>query len=98
MQQINLKNKWKRSCQSRRRIYCIHIKKVIKSLEDLHVLIDEVTETGKDKIKQQESWFLEALLAPFAASLVQPVISSVGKDISGKGVRKAGRGYINKIF
>ena len=34
---------------------------------------------------------LGALLAPLAASLVQPVTSSVVKVISGRGVRKAGR-------
>ena len=33
-----------------------------------------------------------ALLAPFAASLVQPVSSSVVKGISGRGVRRAGTG------
>ena len=44
--------------------------KIIKSLEDLHVSIDGVTETEKDKIKKQEGRFLGALLAPSAASVV----------------------------
>ena len=48
--------------------------------------------------KTQECGFLRALLAPLAASLVQPVISSVVKGISGRGVRRAGRGFINKKF
>ena len=64
--------------------------KIIKSLEDLHVSIDGVTETEKDKIKKQEGRFLGALLAPSAAS----VISSVVKSISGR----AGRGYKDKDF
>ena len=38
------------------------------------------------------------MLAPLAASLAQPVISSVVKGISGKGVKRAGRGYIDKNF
>ena len=46
---------------------------IIKSLDDLSVLIDEGTETVKDEIKKQEGGFLGALLAPLAASLVQPV-------------------------
>ena len=51
--------------------------KIIKSLEDSSVLIDGVTEIARDKIKKQEGVFLGTLLAPLAASVVQPVISSV---------------------
>ena len=50
-----------------------------------------VTKTVKHAIKNQEGGFLGALLAPLAASIVQPVISSVVKYISG-------RGYMNKKF
>ena len=38
------------------------------------------------------------MLAPLATSLVQPVIFSILKGISGRGVRRAGRGYTIKIF
>ena len=73
--------------------------KTIKSLEDLCILIDRVTKTVKHEIKKkQEGRFLGALLAPLATSLVQPVISLVVKGISGRGVRRAGSRYINKIF
>ena len=72
--------------------------KIIKSLEDPGLLIDGFTETVKHEIKKQEGRFLRALLAPLAASLVQPVIFSVVKFISGKGVRRAGRGYMVKKF
>ena len=72
--------------------------KIIKSLEDSKVLIDGVTETVKDEIKKEESGFLPALLAPWAASLVQPVIPSVVKGISGKGIGRAMRGYMDKNF
>ena len=71
--------------------------KTIKSLEDSGVLTDGITETVKHGIKKQEgqiSW--ELLLAPSAASLKQPVILSVVKGISGRGVRK--RGYMDKNF
>ena len=63
--------------------------KIIKSLEDSNVLIDGITETVKHEIKKQEGKFLTALSAPLAALLVQPVISSVVKGISGRGVRRA---------
>ena len=65
--------------------------KVIKSLADSGILIDGVTEIVKHETKKQEGKFLEALLAPLAASIVQPVISSVVKGISGTRVRRAGR-------
>ena len=37
-------------------------------------------------------------LAPLAISLVQQLISSVVKGISRRGVRRAGRGYMDKNF
>ena len=61
-------------------------------------MIDGVTKTVKHEIKKQEAGFLRALLAPSAASLVQLVIYSVVKGISGRGVRRAERGYMNKKF
>ena len=51
--------------------------KIIKSLEDSGVLIDRVIETVKHEIKEQEGRILGTLLVPLAASLVQPVITSV---------------------
>ena len=62
------------------------------------VLIEGVTETVKDEIKKQEGGFLAVLVAPSAASLVQQVISSVVKGISGRGSRRVGRGYMVKHF
>ena len=74
------------------------IVKIIKPLEDSGVLIDGVIETVKHEIKKQEGGFLGALLSSLAASLVKPVFFSVVKGISGRRVRRAGRGYIDKIF
>ena len=62
--------------------------KIIKSLEHSVVLIDEVTEVVKHKIKKQKSRFLGALLPPLATSLVQPIISPVVKDKKGRGIRR----------
>ena len=71
---------------------------IIKSLEDSAVLIDGIHETIKREIKKQEGRFLEALLAPLATSLVQLVIFSVVKGISGRVARRAGRGCMDKKF
>ena len=62
------------------------------------VLIDRFTETLKYEKKKKKEGFLEALLALLATSIVQPIISSVVKGVSGRGFRKAGRGYMNTIF
>ena len=72
--------------------------KFIKSSEDSGVLTDGVTETVKHRKKQQKRGFRGPLEAPLVASLVEPVISSVVKGISGRGVSRAGRGYMNKNF
>ena len=72
--------------------------KIIKSLWDSNVLINGTTETVKHEITKQEGGFLPALLALLTASLVQPVTSSVLKGISGRGIRRAGREYMNKNF
>ena len=71
--------------------------KIIKSLEDLSVLVDGVSEKTKHERKKQGE-FLGALLAPLNASLVQPVISSVVKGSSGRGVRRTGKEYMDKNF
>ena len=70
--------------------------KIIESLDYSDSSIDGVTGTVKHKIKKQDGEFLRALLAPLAASLVQPVISSIVKGISGRGVGKARRGDMDK--
>ena len=47
---------------------------------------------------EKKEGFLEALLALLATSIVQPIISSVVKGVSGRGFRRTGRGYMNTIF
>ena len=73
-----------------------NIIKIIKSLEDSGVLIDGVTDTVKHEIKKQKGGFIEALLAPLAALLVQLKISSVVNGISRRGLIRAGRRFIDK--
>ena len=74
------------------------ITKIIKSLEVSGALIDRVTKTVKHEIKKQGGGFLGTLLVSLAPSLVQPVISSVVKDKSERGIRRAGTGYMGKKF
>ena len=74
------------------------IVKFIKQLKNSGVLIDGVTEKIKHEIKRQEDGFLRASLAPLTPSIVQPVISSVLNGISERGLRRTGRGCMNKNF
>ena len=71
---------------------------IMKSLGYSCVLSDAVTETVIHEIKKQADEFLGALLAILGASLVQLMTSSVVKGISGRGVGRAGRGYIDTFF
>ena len=66
------------------------INKIMKSLGDSCVLIDGVTITVIHEIKEKQTdKFLGAFLATLGTSLVQTVISSVGKGISGRGDGRA---------
>ena len=70
--------------------------KIIKSLENSGVLINGVTKTEKQVVKNQEGRFLGALLEPLVASLVQLLFSSVVKSISRRGVIGAGN-YVKNV-
>ena len=74
------------------------VTKIIKSLEDSVVLIEAATKTVKHEIKKQKGRFLGALLVPLGVSLVQPVISSVVKNIGGRGVTEQEEDIWMKIF
>ena len=64
--------------------------KIIESLENSGLLINNETETIKHQIKKQEHGFLGAIMASLAASLVASVGSSSINPITGRGVRIAG--------
>ena len=49
--------------------------KIVKSLGNSGILIDRITKAVEHQMKKQEGGFLGAVLAPLAASVVQPVIS-----------------------
>ena len=58
------------------------------------MLIDGVNEIVCNEFINQKGRFIGALLASLRALSVQPVIFSIVKDISGRGVRRAERRYI----
>ena len=67
------------------------ILKIVKSLENSGVLLKGVSETIQHKAKEQRGGFVSMLLGTLGASLLGDILS---KDLSGKGVIRAGEGTI----
>ena len=61
--------------------------KIVKSLEDSGLLLDGITETVKNEVKEQKSGFLSMLLGTISASLL-------GNMLAGRGVIRAGEGTV----
>ena len=62
--------------------------KIVKPLEDSGLLLDGITETVKNEVKEKKHGFLSMLLGTLGASLL----------ISGRGVIKAGEGTIRACY
>ena len=67
------------------------ILKIVKSLEDSGVLLKGVSETTQNEAKEQRGGFLSVLLGTLGASLLGDLLT---KNLSGKGVIRAGEGSI----
>ena len=68
------------------------VSKLVKSLEDSGMLLDGITETVKNEVKEQKGGFLSMLLGTLGASLPGDLLT---KNISGRGVTRAGEGTIS---
>ena len=69
--------------------------KAVKSLEDSGILLDEVTETVKNEVKEQKGGFLSILLGTLGASLLGDLLIKI---LSGKGVIRAGEGKFELVM
>ena len=74
--------------------------KIVNSLEDSGILLDGITETVKNEVKEQEGSFLSMLLVTLGASLLGDLLT---KNLSGRGVIRSGEGtirtgYVSKNF
>ena len=63
--------------------------KIVKSLEDSGLLLEGITETVKNDVKEQKACFLSMLLGTLRASLLGDLLT---KNLSGRGVIRAGEG------
>ena len=65
--------------------------KIVKSLVDSSLLLDGITETVKNEVKEQKGGFLSMLLGSLGASLLGDLLT---KNLSGRGVIRAGEGTV----
>ena len=65
--------------------------KIVKSLEDSDILLNGITETVKNEVKEEKDSFLSMLLGTLGASLLGDLLI---KNLSGRGVIRAGEGII----
>ena len=65
--------------------------KIVKSLEDSGILLNGITETVKNEVKEQKGGFLSMLLGTLGASLLGDLLT---KSLSGRGVIRAREGTI----
>ena len=61
--------------------------KIVKLLEDGGILLDGITETVKNEVKERKGGFLSMLLGTLGASLLGDLLT---KNLSGIGVIRAG--------
>ena len=67
--------------------------KIVKSLEELDLLIKCVRETIKNESKEQKDRFLDMLLGTLAASLFRSSLADKGVLRAGNGKIRAGQNF-----
>ena len=70
--------------------------KIVKSLEDSGLLLEGVTETVRNEVKEQKGWFLSMLLDTLGASLLGNLLTGQGVNRvgNGKGINRDGEGIV----
>ena len=70
--------------------------KIVKSLEDSGLLLDGVTKTVQNEVKEQKGGFLSMLLGTLGASLLGNLLTGKGiyRAGKGKGINRAGEGIV----
>ena len=65
---------------------------IVKSLEDSGLLLNGVTESVKNEIKEEKGGFLSMLLGTMGASLLGNLLAGKGLHRAGDGIVRAGEG------
>ena len=69
--------------------------KIVKSLEDNGVLLDGITETVKNEVKEQKGGFLSVLLGTLGVSLLGDLLT---KNLSGRGFLEQEKEHIELVM
>ena len=69
--------------------------KIVKSLEDSGILLNGITETVKNEVKEQTCGFLSMFLGTLGASLLGDLLT---KNLSDRSVIRAGEGTIRADY
>ena len=67
---------------------------IVKSLEDSGLLLNGVTKSVQNEIKEQKGGFLSMLLGTLGASLLGNLLSGKGINKKGEGINRAGEGIV----
>ena len=68
--------------------------KIVKSLEGSGLLLEGVTETVQNEVKEQKGGFLSVLLGILGASVLGNLLTRRGINKKGKGTIRAGEGVV----
>ena len=68
--------------------------KIVKSFEDLGLLLKGVTDSVQNEVKEQKGGFLSMLLGTLGASLLGNSLAGKGINKIGKGINRAGEGIV----
>ena len=69
-----------------------HLIKIVESLEDSGLLLNGVTESVQNEMKEQKDGFLRTLLGTLVASLLGCLWAGKGINRAGEGTVRAGEG------
>ena len=69
--------------------------KIVKSLEDLGLLLKGVTESVQNEVKEQRGGFVSMLLGTLSASLLGNLLAGKGIHRAGEGIVRAGEGSMD---
>ena len=74
--------------------------KIVKSLEDSGLLLEGLSKTDQNEVKEQKGGFLSMLLVTLGASLLGNLLTgrAVNGAGKGKGINRAGEGIVRAVY
>ena len=70
-----------------------YLLEIVKSLENSGLLLDGISETVENEVKEEKGRFLSMLLGTLGASLLGNMLAGRGVIRAGEGIIRAGYGF-----